>query len=213
MRARHRSTVLAGIGTALLCNFWLLEFTLADRNDPADSWISDLAARSGSTGWAFQALEAASGLAVAGFALLLLQRWGRDSPILRRGLYALLAAGALVVIGGGAPLECAEALERGCALSYDPLDVIHASANLAEALATALSFALVGAGLLKLPLREPGRTTIALGALWLSLAVLAGLSYLVDGLDSVNGVFQRGSQVTFGAWLVLLGVWAGRTAE
>jgi hypothetical protein len=208
-------TAPIGVGVALLCNFWVLEDLLAKRNDLSAAWISDLAARSQVYGWRFQILEVAAGLAVAAFALLLLKREGRGSPLLRRGLWVLLAAGVLAAIGGAAPLNCAEALERACELSYDPFDLIHTSANLLEIVTLALAFAFVGIGLTRLfPPGPFGRTTLVVGAAWLLLTALSGLSYLSDDVDSAKGVAQRGAQVVFGVWLVLLGVWASRaTAE
>jgi hypothetical protein len=206
---RSRPVVLAAIGTALLCNFWVLEDLLAKRNDFSAAWISDLAARSQVYGWRFQLLEVAAGLAVAGFALLLLRR-DSGSPTIRRGLWALLAVGVLGAIGGVAPLNCAEALERACDLSYDPFDLIHTTANLLEIVAMAVAFTLVGIGLIRLdPRSAPGRVTLAIGALWLLLTLLTGLSYVGVDLDSVKGLFQRADQVVFGAWLVLLGLSRG----
>jgi len=99
--ARSRPIALAGIAAALLANFWVLEDVLARRTDLSEAWISDLAARTEAGGWRFQLLEVAAGLAIAGFAWLLLRRQGGRSPMLRRGLLALAAAGllaALVVI-------------------------------------------------------------------------------------------------------------------
>jgi hypothetical protein len=207
---RSRSIALAGLGAALLSNYWGLEGWLARRTDLSDSWISDLGARSEVFGWRFELLGIASGLAVAGFALLLLPRLGSFSPTIRRGLLALLATGVLAAIGG-APLSCAEGLEAACSLAYDPFDVIHAAANLTEIVATALAFGLVGIGLHRLaPERGAGRVTLALGALWLLLTAATGLSYLNGDVDSVKGLLQRADQVLFGAWLVLLGLWVSR---
>lgn len=207
---RSRSIVLAGIGTALLCNYWVLEGLLARRTDLADSWISDLGARSEVFGWRFDLLALAAGLAIAGFALLLLPRLGTLAPAIRRGLLALVATGVLAAIGA-APLSCAEGLESSCSLAYDPFDVIHASANIAEIVATALAFGLVGLGLLRLgPQRRAGQLTLALGAVWLLLSALTGLSYLSADVDAVKGTLQRADQLLFGAWLVLLGFAASR---
>jgi hypothetical protein len=206
-RSHHRIT-LAAIGTALLCNYWVLEGVLARRTDLTDSWISDLGARSEVFGWRFELLAI-----VSGFALLLLPRLGALSPTVRRGLLALFAAGVLAAIGG-APLSCAEALETSCSLAYDPFDVIHATANLAEIAATALAFGLVGLGLTRLaPWRAAGRLTLALGAIWLLLTAITGLSYVNADVDSVKGIFQRADQLLFGAWLILLGIWAARSPE
>jgi len=207
---RSRPIVLAGISAALLCNYWVLEGLLARRTDIDDSWISDLGARSEAFGWRFELLAIASGLAIAAFALLLLPRLGRLSPTVRCGLLALFATGVLAAIGG-APLSCAEGLEASCSLAYDPFDVIHATANVAEIVATALAFGLVGLGLTQIAGRHPsGRATLAIGGIWLLLTVLTGLSYLSADLDSIKGVVQRADQLLLGAWLVLLGLWAGR---
>jgi hypothetical protein len=207
----RRSVVLAGIGTALVCNYWVLEGLLARRTDIDDSWISDIGARSEVFGWRFQLLAIASGLAIAAFALLLLPRLGTLSPTVRRGLLALLGTGVLAAIGG-VPLSCAEGLESACALEYDPFDVIHGAANFLEIGTTALAFSLVGLGFSRLPPRRPaGRATLALGAAWLLLAIVTGVSYLSADVDSVKGIVQRSSQLLFGAWMVLLGLWGSRT--
>jgi len=206
LRSR-RPIVLAGIGAALLCNYWVLEGLLAERTDLATSWISDIATRSESFGWRFVTLGVISGLAIAGFALLLLRCWDGCSRILRRGLLALLGSGALTVVASAAPLSCPEGLEPSCSLAYDPLDVIHSIATAGEIAATVLAFAFIGVGLLRLgTYRRAGRATLAIGALWLALTALTGLSYLSGDVDSVKGIFQRADQVVFGAWLVLLGV-------
>jgi len=219
-------TALAGLGAALLCNYWVLEDALSKRTNLDDAWISDLAARTQAVGWRFAVLQILSGLAIAGFAGLLLQRLGERSSLLRRGVLALLVAGALVAVTGAAPLSCAEGLEARCELAYDPLDLIHTTATFGEIVATALAFAWIGLGLLGLPqppcLSSPtgrksarglggaGQVTLTIGAVWLALTVLTGVGYLVADLDSVKGLLQRIDQVLFGAWLVLLGVWAER---
>ena len=208
---RPRPIALAGIGAALFGNYWVLEASLAKRSDASASWISDLAARSETFGWRFELLEIASGLAVVGFALLLLPRLGRRSPMIRRGIFALIAEGALTVIGGAAPLDCAETLDPSCSLSYDALDVIHATAELAAIAATVLAFALIGLGLARLAPRDAaGRVTLTIGVLWLLLTAFSGLSFLSPDVDSIKGLCQRGGQLLFGAWLILLGVWTSR---
>ena len=190
----------------MLCNFWVLEDVLAKRTDFSGAWISDLAARSQVSGWRFQLLEVLTGLAIVAFALLLLRREGRRSALVRRGLVALIVVGILAGIGGAAPLNCAEALERACDLSYDPFDLIHTSANLLEISALALAFAWVGVGLTRLDPRDRlGRATLTIGAFWLVLILATGLSYLVGDLDSAKGLFQRCSQLLLGGWLVMLG--------
>lgn len=199
--------VPAGVAAALLANFWVLEDWLSRRNDPSAAWISDLAARTQVYGWRFQLLEVTAGLAIAGFAWLLLRatRDGDNPPLLRRGLQALLAAGLLLVIGGAAPLSCAEALERRCDLSYDPFDLLHSTANLLEIAAVATSFSLTGLALRRRPAsRRLGQATLAIGAAWLALTLVSGLSLPFDFADSVKGLCQRSAQVLLGCWLVLL---------
>jgi Protein of unknown function (DUF998) len=208
---RPRPIALAGIGAALLGNYWVLAGLLAKRTDPSASWISDLAARSEPHGWRFELLEILSGLAVVGFALLLLRPLGSRSPMIRLGILALVAEGVLTVVGGAAPLNCGESLDPSCSLSYDALDVIHATAELAAIAATVLAFAAIGMGLARAAPQSPaGRVTIAIGAAWLLLTVTSGVSFLSGDVDAVKGLFQRGGQALFGAWLILLGIWASR---
>ncbi len=231
--SRPRPIALAGVAAALLCNYWVLEGLLADRYDLESSWISDLATRSESSGWRFVTLGIVSGLAIAGFALLLVRPLGGRSRTLRAGVNALLASGAMVVLASAAPLDCAEGLEPTCSLSYDPLDVIHAIATTGEIIATILAFLLIGLGLPDRPGRvcalssralrgansaegrpgiwlwSRGGVTLAIGAGWLLLTALTGVTYLSDTIDGVKGLLQRADQVLFGAWLILLGLWAG----
>jgi hypothetical protein len=207
----HRGIALAGIGTALLCNYWVLEGLLARRTGLSDSWISDLGARGEAFGWRFDLLAIAAGLALAGFALLLLPRLGALSPVIRRGVLALFATGVLAAIGA-TPLSCAEGLEASCSLAYDPFDLIHATANIAEIASTALAFGLVGLGLSRLgPWHRAGRATLAIGAVWILLTAASGLSYLDADVDSVKGILQRADQLFFGVWVVLLGLWGSRS--
>ena len=204
--ARSRSVALASVAAALLANFWVLEDLLARHTDLSEAWISDLAARSQAGGWRFQLLEVLAGLAIAGFAWLLLCREGGRSPLLRRGLLALLLAGLLAALGGIAPLNCAEALERACELSYDPFDLVHTGANLLEVAALLIAFAGIGLGLLRLDPRDRrGRATLTIAAFWLLLTAVAGLGYLVGDVGEFKGLLQRGAQLLLGGWLVLLG--------
>ncbi|HET7446298.1 MAG TPA: DUF998 domain-containing protein [Solirubrobacterales bacterium] len=215
--SRSRTTALAGVAAALLCNYWVLEGLLADRYDLDSSWISDLATRSESSGARFVALGIVSGLAIAGFALLLVRPLGGRSRTLRLGVNALLATGAMVVVASAAPLDCAEGLEPACSLAYDPLDVIHVIATTGEIIATVLAFLLIGLGLMDVARRGgPGAITLALGVIWVVLTALTGVTYLGDAIDGIKGLLQRADQILFGAWLVLLGIWAGdrdRTIE
>jgi uncharacterized protein DUF998 len=206
---RPRPIALAGIGAALLGNYWVLEGLLAKRTDPSASWISDLAARSEAYGWRFGLLEILSGLAVVGFALLLLRPLGSRSRMIRGGILALVAEGVLTVVGGATPLNCGESLDPSCSLSYDALDVIHATAETAAIAATVLAFGAIGLGLDRAaPRSRAGRVTIAIGAVWLLLTVISGVSFLSGDIDAVKGLLQRAGQALFGAWLILLGIWA-----
>lgn len=207
----HRGVAAAGIAAGLLCNYWVLEGPLSERSDLAASWISDLATRTEGTGWRFAALGILSGLAIAAFALLLLPRLGALSPTARHGVRALFAAGALAALASAAPLSCPEGLEASCSLAYDPLDVIHATATVAESVATGLAFLLLGLGLARLSAwRRPGRATLAIGTIWLVLTLATTLTYLGLDVDPVKGLLQRGAQLLFGGWLALLGVWTAR---
>jgi hypothetical protein len=215
---RNRLTALAGLGTALLCNYWLLEWWLSERTDTPRSWISDLATRTEATGWRFQLLAILSGLAICAFAVMLLRR---DEGRLRRGLFALLATGAFATIAGASPLSCPEGIEPGCTLAEDPGDVIHALATGGEIVATVLAFLLLGVGLIsrcgrssfRYPARNAtagwgfGPVTLAIGVVWLLLTAVTGLAYLSGDVDAVKGILQRVSQVLFGGWLALLGWW------
>ncbi len=221
---RSRPLVLASaLAAALLCNYWVLEDLLADRTNFDGSWISDLSTRSEGSGAIFVALGVASGLAVAAYALVLLAGpLGERRPWLRRGLLALLAAGATIVVASAAPLSCAEGLEASCTLKGDGLDVVHSVATGGEIVATVLAFACAGWGLRRansgcpLPphadartttLREVGAFTLVLGALWVALTIVTGVSYLSHGVDELKGAFQRVDQLVFGGWLLAL-AWA-----
>ena len=56
-------------------------------------------------------------------------------------------------------------------------------------------------------LREVGAFTLALGAVWLALTIVTGVSYLSHGIDELKGAFQRVDQLVFGVWLLAL-AWA-----
>ena len=213
---RSRSIAFAGLGAALVCNYWLLEWWLSERTDTPRSWISDLATRSEGTGWRFQLLAILSGLAISAFAVLLLRR---DRGALRRGLLALLATGAFATVAGAAPLSCPEGIEPSCTLAEDPVDILHALATGGEIIATVLAFLLIGLSLSSsaLHLSPPGRqmsggqrfgaVTLGIGVVWLVLTAATALAYVSGDVDAVKGVLQRASQVLFGTWLALLGFW------
>jgi hypothetical protein len=206
---RASPILLAGIGAALVNNYWVLEGLLARRTDPTASWISDLAARSEAFGWRFEVLEIASGVAVVAFALALLPRLGRLSPLIRYGLWALVAEGLLTVVGGAAPLSCAESLDPSCSLHYDAVDVVHATADIASSVATVLAFGWLYLGLDRTSSRRgAARATLAIGGVWLVLTIVTGVSYVNGDVDSVKGLLQRAGQVLFGAWLICLASWA-----
>lgn len=206
---RASPILLAGIGAALINNYWVIEGLLARGTDPTASWISDLAARSEAFGWRFELLEIASGVAVVAFALALLPKLGRLSPLIRYGLWALVAEGVLTVVGGAAPLNCAESLDPSCTLNYDAVDVLHATVDILSSVATVLAFGWLYLGLDRIASpRGAARATLAIGLVWLVLTLVTGLAYLNGDVDSVKGVFQRAGQVAFGVWLLLLGWWA-----
>ncbi len=203
---RSRPITLAGIGAAVLANYWALESLLARRTDFDGAWISDLAARSEAFGWRFEALAILAGLALIGFACLLLIPLGSRSSDVHNGTLALLAAGACGVLAGVATLDCAEGLETACRLDYEFLDLAHSVFSVAEVLATGAAFFLVGRGLRG----GPRRLTLALFLAWGLLTLLTGLSFLGGEIDSIKGLAQRGGQLLLGCWLIALGVWADR---
>jgi Protein of unknown function (DUF998) len=223
---RSRPLVLASaLAAALLCNYWALEDLLADRTNFDASWISDLSTRSEGSGAIFVAFGVASGLAVCAYALVLLAGpLGERRPWLRRGLLALLAAGAMIVLASAAPLSCAEGLEADCKLREDGLDAVHAVATAGEIAATILAFALVGGGLRRVrPLSPSGRQgtnalaavgafSLVLGAVWLALTIVTGVSYLSNDVDELKGALQRVDQLIFGGWLLAL-AWAAVRGE
>jgi hypothetical protein len=151
-------------------------------------------------------------------------RVDKSSRRLRAGVLALLASGLFAILASAAPLDCAEGLEPTCSLAYDPLDVVHVIATGGEILTTVLAFGLIGIGLIgdtdrarvspritRSTAGSPkmkGLVTLALGAIWLLLTALTGVTYLSDGIDSIKGLLQRADQVIFGAWLILLSLWA-----
>jgi hypothetical protein len=206
---RASPILVGGIAAALINNYWALEGLLARRTDPTASWISDLAARSEAFGWRFELLEIASGVAVVAFALALLAKLGRLSPLIRYGLWALVAEGLLTVVGGAAPLSCAESLDPSCSLNYDAVDVLHAIADILSTVATVIAFGWLFLGLDRISWRRgAARATLAIGVVWLALTLVTGISYVNGDVDSVKGLLQRAGQMAFGLWLVLLGWWA-----
>jgi hypothetical protein len=206
-RSRPRAVAVTGILAAVAANYWALETLLADRADPSGSWISDLGARTESTGLLFDLLAAASGLLVIAFAALLLPLVRERSAALRWGTVALAAVGACTVIDGAFPLSCAETLADPCRLDYDALDLIHAGETFLSIAITIAMFALLATGLRAEPepaLRRLGAWTVVAGIAWTACNALMGAGYPFDGLAELKGVFHRSAQVVFGLWLICL---------
>jgi hypothetical protein len=151
----------------------------------------------------------------------------RGDSLVRWGVIALLVSAVAIIVAGAAPLSCAEGLEARCNLAEDGVDVVHSIATAAEIGATVLAFALIGWGLARaaddvgaasgaaaatdVPRRTAASTrrrvgilTLVLGALWLALTIVTGVSYLSHGVDGIKGAFQRADQVVFGLWLLAL---------
>jgi hypothetical protein len=204
---RSRSVVFgSAILAALLANYWALEDLLADRHDFDTAWISDLSTRSEGTGAVFVALGIVAAVALLIYGGVLVATLGRRGPLLRAGAIAFVVAAGFTLIAAAAPLSCAEGLEAACHLRDDAGDLVHSIATAGEIAATVLALALLGLGLLRGGRRDLAWATLALGALWLALTIVTGVSYLSDGVDDVKGAFQRGGQVVFGVWLVTLAV-------
>ena len=213
--SRSRALPVVGILAGLAANYWALETLLADRTDPAGSWISDLGARTESTGLLFDLLEAGSGLLVIAFAALLMPVLGSRSRRLRWAVWALLAVGVCTVIDGAFPLSCGETLAEPCELRYDAVDIVHGAETFVSIAITIAMFALFATGLraeAEQGLRRLGAWTATAGALWIACNVLMGAQYLVDDLGGAKGIFHRAAQVVFGLWLVALALAAGRDA-
>ena len=203
--SRRRLVLASGIAAGIAANYWLLEGLLADRTDAAGGWVSDLGARSESTGWIFDLLDGVSGLLLLAFAVLVRPLLASRGRWLRFGATALIVAGVCSVIDGAFPLSCAESLPGTCELSYDWIDVVHVTETFIAIAATIAAFGCLAAGLLVTDddaLRRLGLLTAVAGVLWVCCNLVMGASYLFDGLDDVRGVFHRGSQVVLGGWLI-----------
>ena len=144
---RSRLVLASGIAAGLVANYWALETLLADRSDPAGSWISDLGARTESTGLLFDLLEVASGLLIVLFAILILPPLGRRSRQLGWAVVALIAVGVCTVVDGAFPLSCGESLAEPCELRYDAVDLIHGGETFLSIALTIVMFGLFAAGL------------------------------------------------------------------
>ncbi|MFN8114070.1 MAG: DUF998 domain-containing protein [Solirubrobacterales bacterium] len=210
---RPRALVAAGVLAGLTANYWALETLLADRTDPAGSWISDLGARTEDTGLLFDLLEAASGVVLVAFALLLLPFLAGRSRELRWGCWGLVAVGVCTIVDGAFPLSCGENLAEPCKLRYDIVDLIHGGETFLSIGITIVTFGLFAAGFLRdgaARMRRIGAWTVAAGVAWTACNVLMGAQYLVDDLASAKGIFHRAAQVVLGAWLIALALTARR---
>ena len=206
---RPRALLATGILAGLTANYWALETLPADRTDPAGSWISDLGARTESTGLLFDLLEAASGVVLVAFALLLLPFLAGRSRELRWGCWGLLAVGVCTIVDGAFPLSCGENLAEPCELRYDLVDLVHGGDTFVSIGITILTFGLFAVGLLResdAHLRRLGSWTVVAGGAWTLCNALMGVQYLIDDLASAKGIFHRGAQVVLGLWLIALAI-------
>lgn len=204
---RSRVVLATGLAAGLLSNYWVLEGLVADRSDAASSWISDLGARSESTGWIFDLLDFSSGLLLLAFAISIRPLLATRSRALRWGATALIATGVCSIIDGAIPLSCAESLTSSCELRYDALDLIHGTETFISIFVTVGAFGFLALGFFderESELRRLGAATAIAGLLWILLNVLMGAELLVENLDAVKGVFHRSGQVVLGVWLILM---------
>lgn len=212
---RSRAVALTGVLAGLAAWYWALETVLADRADPAGSWISDLGARTESTGLLFDLLEVASGLLLIAFAVLLLPALGHRSRALRWAVWGLVAVGACTVIDGAFPLSCGETLAEPCELRYDAVDVVHGGETFLSIAITIAMFALFAAGLRAEAderLRRLGGWTAAAGVVWTACNVAIGAALLLADLGEVKGAFQRTGQAVLGLWLIGLAIASARAS-
>lgn len=197
--------IAAGVAAGVLANQWALETLVAERADPAGSWISDLGARSESTGALFSALDTASGVALCLVGIGLWRRIGGRSRVLHWGVIALLVTGAGYVLDGALPLSCAESLGSSCTLRYDVVDILHGTESFVSLSTTTAAFVLLAVGLRREPdLRRLGTVTLVAGVVWVLLDLLMGAKFVISALDGEEGTFQRASQVVLGAWVIVL---------
>jgi hypothetical protein len=211
---RSRPIVIgSALAAALLGNYWVLEGALADRTNFEASWISDLSTRSESSGGEFVVLGLIAALVLVVYAAELVALFRARGPLLRRGALAVLLGALATVVAAAAPLSCAEGLEAACTLNEDALDIVHSVATTGEIVATILAFALFGRGFRRAGRRRAATATVAIGALWLALTIVTGVSYLSHGVDEIKGAFQRVDQVIFGIWLVVLACAATSTVQ
>jgi Protein of unknown function (DUF998) len=206
---RSRPVLASGIAAGIAANYWVLEGPLADRTDATGGWISDLGARSESSGWIFDLLDFSSGALLLVFALLIRQSLASRSRALRWGVGAMIVAALCSMVDGAIPLSCAESLPGSCELSYDGLDLIHGAETFLSIGATAAMFGFLALGFADErdpALRRLSAVTAAAGAAWILCNVMMGAQYVLGDLESVRGVFHRLSQVALGGWLIALAI-------
>ena len=197
--------IALGAATAILLNYWVVEGMLAERSDPTRSWISDLGARSESTGWLFSALDALSGLALGALTVLLWSRVAPRSRLLRWGMIALAVSAVCTVVDGLAPFSCAESLGAPCRSAHDPLDALHAIESGISIVAAIAGFGLLGEGFRRDPeLRVLGIATYVCGVAWVLCYGFVAVGFVSATLDGLKGSFQRPAQLVFGVGLALL---------
>lgn len=197
--------VVLGVCTAVLLNYWFLEGVFNDNSDPTGSWISDLGARSQSTGWWFSALDALSGLALGVLTIMLWRRVAGRSRLLRWGMIALAVSALCTVLDGAGPLSCSEALPPACTSAHDLFDRLHAIESGVSIVAALAGFALLGEGFRReADLELLGIVTYVCGGAWIFFYGLVTIGFVSPTMDAVKGSFQRPAQVVFGVWVALL---------
>ena len=197
--------IALGAATAILLNYWVLEGMLAEHSDPTRSWISDLGARSESTGWLFSALDSVSGLALCALTALLWSRVAPRSRVLRWGMIALAVSAVCTVVDGVVPFSCAESLGAPCRSAHDLLDALHAAESGISVVAAIAGFALLGEGFRRDPeLRVLGIATYVCGVAWVLCYGFITVGFVSATLDGLKGSFQRPAQVVLGVWVALL---------
>lgn len=214
--SRTRLIVATGIAAGIAAHYFLLEKLIADRTDVAGGWISDLGARSESTGWIFDMLDFVAGALILGFALVVRPVLARRSRALRWGVFALMAMGVLSMIDGAFPLSCAESLTDSCDLNYDLVDLVHGAETFASIAVTVAAFGFLALGFRDdgdEHLRRLGTITAVAGVLWILCNIMMGAQYVLDDLEGAKGIFHRATQVILGIWLISMATGLGRMSR
>ena len=197
--------VVLGAVTAILLDYWVVEGVLAEHSDPTRSWISDIGARSQSTGWWFSAADTLSGLALGLLTIVLWRRVAGRSRLLRWGMIALAVSAVCTVLDGAAPLSCSEALPPPCTSAHDLLDVLHEGESAVSIVSAIAGFALLGEGFRREGgLELLGIATYVCGGAWIFLYGLVTIGFASTTMDGLKGSFQRPAQVVFGVWVAIL---------